>query len=227
MTRRLTSMKNFLGPPYREPNNILDLPQRRRPKTEFHNLSDKERDRLNLPPVGFQGEEFTSIIQAPTSKALQTKVDQFRLFAKAKNYETFDVLQHGPDPDGGFRAIVSAHNWNPLTWAAEKAHRAYLGAKHGVAIGKEKAVIKHRVGVEAELSQAAEEEASSARRKLAVRRAIEAERLRLAPELAASREKAKYARLLSPSTYSTADKLPKDVFADLNEAIFGKGVLES
>ena len=182
----------------------------------FHNLSDEERDKLNLPPIGFQGEEFTTILQAPTSTTLQKRVDQFRTFAKTEHYETFEVLQQGRDPDGGFKAIVSAHNWNPVTWAAEKATRTYLGAKHGLAIGKQKAEIKHVVGVEAELAQAAEEEALSAQRKLAIKRAIEAERRRKEPELAAARQR---------TMYSTATKLPKETFKDLNEYIFGKAVI--
>jgi len=200
----------------------------------FHNLTDKERDELNLPPEGFQGEEFTTIIQAPTSTALQKNIEQFRVFAKAKQYETFEILQQGRDPDGGFKAIVVAHNWNPITWAAEKAHRAYLGAKHGIAVGKEKAEIKHVVGVKAELGRAAEEEEALARRRLAIGRAVEAEKLIGDPEVAAARQRAKYARLLAPATKPTPATEPapatrpaevelEDLFADLNASIFGRG----
>ncbi|TRZ52635.1 MAG: hypothetical protein D4S01_02540 [Dehalococcoidia bacterium] len=183
--------------------------------TNFHNLTNDERDRLNLPPVGFQGEEFTTIIQAPTSKALQKRVDQFRLFAQHENYETFEVLQHGRDPDGGYKAILTAHNWNPITWTAEKGYRAYLGIKHAPAIGRAKALAKHQVGAEAEVLRAAEEEEARVKRKLAVSRAVEAEKAKREPEQAAARQ-----RML----YSTSERPPKDIFADLNESIFGKGV---
>ncbi len=174
----------------------------------FHNLSDEERDKLNLPPKGFQGEEFTTILQAPTSTALQKRVDQFRAFARTEHYETFEVLLQESDPDGGFKAIVTAHNWNPITWAAEKATRTYLGAKHGLAIGKRKAEIKHLVGTEAELAQAAEEETLNAQRKLAIKRAVEAERRRREPELAAARQR---------TIYST----PKGQPEDITKFIFG------
>jgi len=183
----------------------------------YHNLTDRERERLNLPPVGFQGEEFMTIIQAPTSKALQTRINQFRLFAKQEHYETFEILQHGRDPDGGYKAVLTAHNWNPLTWASEKAYRTYLGAKHGLAVGRQKAAIKHQVGVTAELARAAEEEKALAKRRLAIRQAVEAEKLKAAPAQAVARTRI---------PLSTAYKLPKETFADLNETIFGPSVLK-
>ncbi len=195
----------------------------------FHNLTDAERDRLNLPPAGFQGNEFTTIIQAPTKNALQAKISQFRAFAKVNKYDLFEILQQGPDPDGGFKAVITAHNWNPLTWAAEKAHRTYLGAKHGVAIGTQKAIIKHKVGTEAAIARAGEEEKALAERRLARLRAVEAERLRGETVYAAAIARSRYQGLTSTSltTVPTGPPVPptKEVFESLNEAIFGKGVL--
>ena len=71
----------------------------------------------SLPPedsAGYQGEEFTVQLQSPTREGLDEQIASFRKFAKDRGLETFKVLERGKDPDGGYRAIITAHNWNPF-----------------------------------------------------------------------------------------------------------------
>lgn len=137
----------------------------------YHNLTDEERDRYNLPPAGFQGNEMTVVVQAPSLRALTEKTQAFKRFATGEGYETFQVLSYGPDPDGGFKAIIEAHNFNPVTWASEQYHRAKLGVQHGVEQGRKKAEIKHRISQAAELQATGEREITLQRARLARLRA--------------------------------------------------------
>lgn len=123
-------------------------------------MVQKRRRRLvpNERAVGYQGKEFTCIVQAPTMEDIEFMIHDLEDYADEHGLEQFEVLQKGPDPDGGYKAVIVAHNWNPLTWLAEAGYRAYLGAKGAARVGKAKAVAKHAVGVEAELARAPEEE---------------------------------------------------------------------
>lgn len=161
----------------------------------------------------FQGREITATLQAPNEMDLDMMITDLQDYAQITGMEPIQILSKGPDPDGGYKAVITAHNFNPVTWLTEKGYRAYLGVKHGPAIGKAKAIAKHQVGAKAEIAQAAEEEALRAQRKLAIRRAVEAERRRAEPELAVARQRTRY---------GTSEKPLKDVLADLNESIFGK-----
>ncbi len=169
----------------------------------FHNLSDEERDRLNLPPVGYQGNEFTTIIQAPTKKALQMKIDQFRAFATVNKYELFEILQQGPDPDGGYKAIVTAHNWNAAAWVQKR----WEGRGGGPEARATKAELSRKLRLQ---------------RELAIIHAREAERLRGEVALTTARTRARYVGMLGTSEVLTQPS--KDVFKDVNETIYGKGV---
>jgi len=68
----------------------------------------------------YQGKELQSTLQAPNIASLQEMVNSAMKFAGENKLEDFKVLEFGPDPDGGYRAIVTAHNWNPISWIKGK-----------------------------------------------------------------------------------------------------------
>ena len=113
-------------------------------------LTDSERERYNLPPKGFQGNEMTVIIEAPTRAQMTTSIKAFEGFARSQGMHKVKVVEQGSDPDGGYKAIVQAHNFNPITWASEQAHRAKMGVEHGWRQGAEKAKVKHEISLEEE-----------------------------------------------------------------------------
>jgi hypothetical protein len=68
----------------------------------------------------YQGKEFQATFQAPTSDALNELIESAKGYASENQMNDFQVLEQGPDPDGGYRAIVTAHNWNPISWLKGK-----------------------------------------------------------------------------------------------------------
>jgi len=68
----------------------------------------------------YQGRELTSTLQAPSKSSLNSLIGDARKYAKASGMDSFKILESGRDPDGGYRAIVTAHNWNPISWIKEK-----------------------------------------------------------------------------------------------------------
>ncbi len=64
----------------------------------------------------FQGREITATLQAPTKDELSMMIDEMQEYASETGLEPIKVLQRGPDPDGGYRAVIVAHNWNPIAW---------------------------------------------------------------------------------------------------------------
>jgi len=70
--------------------------------------------------LGYQGKESTVILQAPSRKELSTLIRSTRSHAKKNGMDRFRVLEKGKDPDGGYRATVTAHNLNPITWIKSK-----------------------------------------------------------------------------------------------------------
>ena len=68
----------------------------------------------------YQGKEITATLQANTKIELNRLIAGLNRYAKANHLETVKVLSKGKDPDGGYKAIVEAHNWNPLKVAKEK-----------------------------------------------------------------------------------------------------------
>jgi len=89
----------------------------------------------------YQGKELQSTLQAPNAASLQEMVNSAKRFAGENKLEDFKVIEFGPDPDGGYRAIVTAHNWNPISWikgkltkkkAAEEELQLPSGADEGV-----------------------------------------------------------------------------------------------
>jgi len=71
----------------------------------------------------YQGKEETSILQANSMKDLNALIRSSKEFAKKNDLVNFRVLGKGKDPDGGYRAVVTAHNWNPIKWVKEKLSR--------------------------------------------------------------------------------------------------------
>jgi len=80
----------------------------------------KGRGSTQTGPVGYQGKEITSTIQAPTREALEDMLGAMRHYSSRQGLGPVKVLESGPDPDGGYRATLVAHNFNPLKWAKEK-----------------------------------------------------------------------------------------------------------
>jgi hypothetical protein len=74
------------------------------------------RARLNLPPRGFQGSEFNLILQAPTEDKLGVAVAAFEETAITLGIKDIKTLEFGPDPDGGFKAVLAGHNFNISSW---------------------------------------------------------------------------------------------------------------
>lgn len=146
-------------------------------RQQFHNLTDAEREHYNLPPAGFQGNEFTAVIEAPTMIALDKKLDAFKRFAAKEGYEHVEVISKVPDPDGGYKAIMTAHNFNPIAWASEQLHRAKLGATEGWKKGKVKAEMKHQISSLGELEATKEREIALQRARIARIRAAAPERI--------------------------------------------------
>ena len=183
--------------------------------TQFINMSNEERDRYNLPPGGFQGNEFTVVLQAPTALALKQKLTNFHKFALAEGYENFAVLSEGPDPDGGFKAIATAHNFNPVTWASEQFHRAKIGAQTGWQQGKKKAVIKSHISQQAELAAAAAREMTLQKARIARIQGAAPIRIQTEAEVGAGleelRRQKQLAAIRARSVHSTHAQ-PVDIF---------------
>ena len=106
--------------------------------------------------VNYQGKEITATLQAPNKTQLDKLIKGLNRYAKTNHLETVKVLSKAKDPDGGYKAIVEAHNWNPLKVAKERyANRPTPEAKiiaerRKVGLLKEKDVIaeeKHQLAM--------------------------------------------------------------------------------
>jgi len=82
-------------------------------------------DELNPEEQQYQGKEILTAIQAPTVDALDDMLEGMRDYAEGEGLEEFTILEKGEDPDGGYRAVISAHNWNPVTWFRERMEGRY------------------------------------------------------------------------------------------------------
>ena len=173
-------------------------------------------------PKYFPGNGMTTIVQGPTEAAVKNTISALEKTAVELGHEDFDILDMGPDPNGGYRAVVVTHNFNPITWASEKLHRAEYGAREGWETGKQKAAIKHRVGRRAELERAPVEEALVQKRRdinLAAQGAAVygAGQEKVAGELklAAIREKTKY-----EAAIEAAKAQPQNSYTNLGKEIY-------
>lgn len=68
----------------------------------------------------YQGKEFRTHLQANSEEDLNEMIEGLQVYASEHGLEPISVLQRREDPDGGWEAIVLAHNWNPLKWVKEK-----------------------------------------------------------------------------------------------------------
>ena len=87
--------------------------------------------------VDYQGKEFTTVIQANTLRKLNTMIKGLKSYAHEHEMDDFRVLSKEKDPDGGYRAVIQAHNWNPIAWVKEKWEKRGGGPE--VRLSKEKA----------------------------------------------------------------------------------------
>ncbi len=68
----------------------------------------------------YQGKEVTSTIQAPTKEILDRMVRGMEHYSRTHGLGPVRILDSGPDPDGGYKAVLASHNLNPLKWIKEK-----------------------------------------------------------------------------------------------------------
>jgi len=69
----------------------------------------------------YQGREITATLQANSKRELMELVRGLKKYAK--NYKmdsSITVHEVDEDPDGGWKALVTAHNFNPFKWVKEK-----------------------------------------------------------------------------------------------------------
>lgn len=64
----------------------------------------------------YQGKEIEVTLQAPDEPTLRHMIGELEGYASKVGLEPPEVLNVGPDPDGGFKAIVIAHNVNLFKW---------------------------------------------------------------------------------------------------------------
>lgn len=77
----------------------------------------------NTKGAKYQGREIQATIQAPDKSSLEELLAQLSRFSSQNGLDRINVLDAGPDPDGGYKAVVEAHNWNPVKWVKEKFSR--------------------------------------------------------------------------------------------------------
>lgn len=69
---------------------------------------------------GYQGREITATLQAPDMEQLEMMLHEMNDYTAAIGVEPIEILKIGPDPDGGYKAVIVAHNFNPIKWLKEK-----------------------------------------------------------------------------------------------------------
>jgi len=68
----------------------------------------------------YQGREIQATLKAPTSEQLERMLAALNEYSTNYEMEEIQVLKKGKDPDGGWEAVVVAHNFNPVSWVKEK-----------------------------------------------------------------------------------------------------------
>lgn len=68
----------------------------------------------------YQGREFTSTLQANSKAELDGLIKGMEDYSRKYGIGPLVVLQKRRDPDGGYEAVVKAHNWNPIEWIKGK-----------------------------------------------------------------------------------------------------------
>lgn len=78
----------------------------------------------------YQGNELTTYLQAPNKTALNRLIKDTKVFAENHGLGKIDVVNKKPDPDGGWEAIIKAHNENPIKWLKAKIEEKKLKKKY-------------------------------------------------------------------------------------------------
>ena len=63
-----------------------------------------------------QGKEAEITLQAPDKPTIERMISETYRYAEKLGLEHPEVLSSGPDPDGGYKAIIVAHNVNVIKW---------------------------------------------------------------------------------------------------------------
>ena len=72
--------------------------------------------------VRYRGREFKAIVGAQTMEDLQDIIFELEEAAQDAGMDAyFEVVDIREDPDGGYEALVIAHNFNPFKWVKERA----------------------------------------------------------------------------------------------------------
>lgn len=103
----------------------------------------------------YQGKEITTTLQANTKEELDRLVRSTQVYAGSHGMEDFNVLERGRDRDGGYRAIIVAHNWNPLEWIKGK-----FGRKKGLSDEEFEEAFQRQVEEQEEAREKAEKAAA-------------------------------------------------------------------
>ena len=184
---------------------------------------------LVAPPEYYPGNAGTFILQGPNKEEVHEKLKILEHACLEMGMKEFEIVDDRPDPNGGWKCLILSHNFNPVTWASEKFHRASLGAREGWETGRKKAALKHRVGVKSEIARAPYEELAGQKRRTArlagQHAAINAAaRVHVQGEaaLAAARETAKYNQAIAEVNVPPAPVKPAPIYqpVDMNAAIF-------
>lgn len=107
----------------------------------------------------YRGKEFKMTIGAPSRVDLEDLIFAAQECAGDSGMGSFEVIDVREDPDGGYEAIVVAHNFNPFKWVKEKAKE--VGGKVKTGWQKRRAASKAKSAekkIEREAYAAAERE---------------------------------------------------------------------
>lgn len=122
---------------------------------------------VESPPEYYPGRAVAAILQGPNEHAVHNMITAIDQALVEEGLDPTETMYSGPDQNGGWKAIIAAHNVNPVTWFTEKVHRARIGLKGAVAQGKRIAETKQTIARQGELARAAAGEYSRQRVKMA------------------------------------------------------------
>jgi hypothetical protein len=78
-------------------------------------------------PEYFPGRCVTSILQGPSREEVMTLIKAMDEALTKQGLDSSKIVTVEPDPNGGWKAVVISHNWNPLTWVKEQWERSVWG----------------------------------------------------------------------------------------------------
>lgn len=134
----------------------------------------------------YQGREITATIQAPTKDQLEMMLRELGDYTMEVGLEPIKILSRGKDPDGGYRAIIVAHNFNPIEWLKGKWEERKGGPEERARLKEIEKMIKlqkRRAKLVAAGAAAVRAEATKAARKEYARRGITLKKLKVETEI--------------------------------------------